>query len=141
MKYGDYESLRFELSIQNPISCHLSGSTTQSYTRRANFPWVLQLCCRGKICLFLKIGIQSAIHATSEIGNKSARLKSHHEINNLIEAQASMGPPNHRGFSGSRDGPPCASLRHRFGIDREDARKVWGFERVAVEISLTREIR
>jgi len=43
---------------------------------------------------------------------------------------ASMGPPNHRGFIRGRDGPPIDSSDLGWNEDREDARKIWGFEQV-----------
>jgi hypothetical protein len=54
-----------------------------------------------------------------------------HEIHNLIEVSASMGPPNHRGFIRGRDGPPIHRCDPRWKDDREDARKIWGFEQNA----------
>ena len=44
---------------------------------------------------------------------------------------ASMGPPNHRGFIRGRDGPPIHCCDISWNNDREDARKIWGFEQNA----------
>ena len=54
---------------------------------------------------------------------------------------ASMGPPNHRGFIRGRDGPPRHCCNLELNDDREDARKVWGFEQMRTEIPLTRGFR